>query len=306
MSKTQLPAAKVLAFMNQKYHTDYKYGPDDIILRKEAIASNVSTLDESTATVECVISTDDIDRQGDMVIPAGLDITDYVKNPKVLFNHDHSLLPVAKCTEITVKNNKVVAKVQFAVDTTLGGEIYKLVKGGFLKALSIGFAPTKMLTKGTRDFVQYVKENGIQASEDLQRVIQNWMLYEFSFVNIPANADCLTKALAADPTEHYAALQKYLKIDVKEEEQDVPVEVTTEVKEDAVTEVAVVAVVAVVVPEVKAEVTEVKTDPVVEVKRFANIIQKDSHIQEVVAAEVAKAIEAFKIQEARKSGRAII
>jgi len=125
--------------------------------------------------VRVVISTPEVDRAGDVVVPGGIDLSSYKSNPVVLWNHDPSC-PVARCVEIAVKDGAVEALVQFPPegDDAEADKLYKRVKNGVVNATSIGFNPTT---------AEPIKGGGLKyIACDLM---------EFSFVAIPANAEAL-------------------------------------------------------------------------------------------------------------------
>jgi len=80
------------------------------------------------------------DRTGDIVMTAGINLKDYAKNPIVLWAHDHQGLPVAKAVEFGIVAGKLEMIFEFATKEIyeFADTVYKLVKGGFLKGVSIG------------------------------------------------------------------------------------------------------------------------------------------------------------------------
>lgn len=114
-----------------------------------------------------VISTDNKDRQGEIVEQIGADVSFFKKNPVVLWAHDYQNLPIGLCDKLELIDNKWVAEGIFAPEEAnpFAQQVRKLYDGGFIKATSIGFLPKKR------------EEN----------IIKEWELLEFSFVPVPAN-----------------------------------------------------------------------------------------------------------------------
>jgi len=54
---------------------------------------------EKNGTFDVIISTEDIDRAGEIVRQDGWDFTNYKNNPIVLWGHDYYSLPIGVCTE---------------------------------------------------------------------------------------------------------------------------------------------------------------------------------------------------------------
>lgn len=128
---------------------------------------------DNTLTIEGYASTNDPDRQGDVVNVSawekGLD--NYLKNPILLAYHDHQR-PVGKVVEhkIDSKGLWIKAKISKAAQ-----DIYELVKDGIITAFSIGFR---------------VKDAEYNTLAELF-VIKELELHEISVVSVPANQNTL-------------------------------------------------------------------------------------------------------------------
>lgn len=129
--------------------------------------------------IRVIVSTGDVDREGDIIEPTGIDFTAYRKNPVVLYMHDHDE-PIARCVEIGVVNGRVEALVQFpdmgAAEKS--DEVYNLIKAGVLNAVSIGFIPLEW---------SYINDKDPWAG----RRFTKCECLEFSVVSVPANANAL-------------------------------------------------------------------------------------------------------------------
>ena len=137
------------------------------------------------------VSTEDIDRDGEVILTKGIDLKFFRKNPVILWGHDHGGLPVGKAEWIkrgtAGTTNALVAKAVFA-EHSLADEVWTLYKNGFLKAFSIGFIVTNY-----RD----PKENEFgDDTDDVRGVIDKCQLLEFSCCNVPANQAALVAAVA--------------------------------------------------------------------------------------------------------------
>lgn len=140
---------------------------------------NAKVKDLGEGKLEAIISTDDIDRHGEIVDINGIDIKNYEKNPVVMWAHDYSLPPIGKTLSLTKEKigKKMVLKtvMEFATGVSdLAREVYNLYKGGFMNAFSIGFIP--------------LEEEGNTYTES--------ELLEYSAVPIPANPNALLLAKA--------------------------------------------------------------------------------------------------------------
>lgn len=167
---------------------------DDLIVR--AFSSNVSLGKGDDRVVVAKISTTAVDREGDVVLPSGLQLQEFKANPVVLLNHDAGQLPVGRALAIRRTSDAVIAKVQFAerpAEHPITAEwipdtIYSLFKQKVLRAFSVGFIPVDMRGASDKDKKRY--------GDEAKRVITQWRLMEFSVVPIPANQEALAVEIA--------------------------------------------------------------------------------------------------------------
>lgn len=102
--------------------------------------SKVDMVNPSDRTLWAVVSTDDKDRDGDIVRPKGLNFDRFQVNPVILWAHEFRQPPVAKCLEVQQDDHQVRMKIQFA-DTAFARDIFKLYAGGFMNSWSLTFVP---------------------------------------------------------------------------------------------------------------------------------------------------------------------
>lgn len=129
-------------------------------------------------SIKQYISTTSLDRGKDIMLPKGLDESNYRKNPVVLFNHNKDLI-VGKNLWLKKESDGVLAKTQFA-NTPFADDIYILNKEGCLNAWSIGFMPRKWDYDQEKQITTYI----------------DWELFEYSSVSVPMNQDAVNTAKA--------------------------------------------------------------------------------------------------------------
>lgn len=123
-------------------------------------------------------STEDVDRDNEIVIAGGIDLVNFKKNPQVLWNHNRwsdRVTTIAKSLWQKVDGKGLLCKTQFA-KTDLANEVFELYSGGFLTSWSIGFM---------------VKEWMDNAETNI-RTFTRTELLEYSSVQIPANPEAVT------------------------------------------------------------------------------------------------------------------
>lgn len=131
--------------------------------------------DLGEGVIEAVIASEKKDRHGERLSIKGIDLSSYKQNPVVLWAHKQDEPPIGRTLSITKQADKLVAKIQFAInEDDFAHKIYKLYKGGFMRAFSIGFIPKDM---------------------DGDMFTQSEMI-EHSAVPIPANDEALALAVS--------------------------------------------------------------------------------------------------------------
>lgn len=189
-----------------------KLGDVRIFIKKSIMKIKYSNLvftpkeiNEEHHTIRAVFSTSDVDRHGEVVDQKSWLLDDFMKNPVVLFGHDHSQPPVGMITGLGYNSDgNLEGEVKFAAtEYPFAKVIWNLYKGGFMKAFSVGFSSGKV------DIV------------DDQVILKENTLYEISTVSVPANAMALAKSkgLNVEPleTKLAAELAKSLNVSLKEE-----------------------------------------------------------------------------------------
>jgi len=154
-------------------------------MKHKIYSVETKTVDDEAGIYEALISTEAVDRDGDIVVADGADIKNYMKNPVVLWAHDYRSLPVAKALKIEVMERiGIKATFQFPEPGTSeqADAVRKLWAGGFLNATSIGFIPKEWENReGDEDADDYL----------YPMKINKWELLEFSIVPVPANQEAL-------------------------------------------------------------------------------------------------------------------
>jgi len=120
------------------------------------------------------VSTVDRDRDGEVILPEGIDFTRYRANPILCWQHKLDIPAVGKCVSINADSRGLNCRFQFA-PTPFGKELFSLYGGGYLRAFSISFAP-----------LDFDRPTATHRSIEL---------YEISAVNLPSNPQALVQAI---------------------------------------------------------------------------------------------------------------
>ncbi|RJX29180.1 MAG: hypothetical protein C4525_14885 [Desulfarculus sp.] len=143
----------------------------------------VGRADEEQRTFWAVASSGAVDRQGDLIEAAGWDFTNFLKNPVIPWAHDYASPPVARALAIKVQGDRLLFQAQFPrpEEYAFADTIYRLYKGGYLRAFSVGFAPLES------ELVTHQVDGRSLTGTRYQRQ----ELYEISCVTLPANPEAL-------------------------------------------------------------------------------------------------------------------
>jgi hypothetical protein len=147
------------------------------------------------------ITTEEVDRDGEVVVARGMNDSHFKLNPIVTFQHAYSLPPVGR--SLWRKRSKdgplvgVLAKTQYPVrpDGWPGADwppdtAFALVQAGLLKGKSIGFLRLKSHAPTSHEIA------ADPAMADVRRVIDEWLLIEYACTFLPCNQNALVEAVS--------------------------------------------------------------------------------------------------------------
>lgn len=154
-----------------------------LAVSKQFVLDEVKQVDGEDLVLQFTISTGTVDRDNDTVNPDGWKLDNYLRNPVVLFAHDYQALPVARAEAIWVEGGSLKSKARFTSHDLypFGYMVYQFYQQGFMRATSVGFAPSKWQFSDDRKY-------GVDFQEQ--------ELLEYSCVPVPANPEALVDAKA--------------------------------------------------------------------------------------------------------------
>ena len=134
------------------------------------------------------LATNAVDRAGDMLVIAGMNAENFLKNPQFLWQHGASgalLNTIGKVLELKQTKSELFALVEYAPAeiSPLAEQVYQMDLAGMLPANSIGFSP-----------IEY------EANAFGGYTFTEWELIECSKVELPMNPDAVdgAKSLTID------------------------------------------------------------------------------------------------------------
>jgi HK97 family phage prohead protease len=180
-------------------------------------------VDEEAGIYEAWVSTESVDRDGDILLAEGAEVENYSKNPIVLFGHDYrnAGAVVAKTLQIDkLPGQGIKLMFQFLKRglSQSADLVHDLWRERYLNAMSVGFIPKK--------WEKRTDENG----EELQRgyLFTLWELLEGSIVTVPANQDALRAAYGEKYDEETISKVFDLEEEYTGDEKDPDIDLDTE------------------------------------------------------------------------------
>lgn len=163
-------------------------------MKKGIFSTKAEELDERT--VRFKISSEVVDRDGDILVAKGCDFTNFAKNAVFLGFHNQHDFPLGIPKNWGVEGDAVYCDVYFPTieelssDPASASEKAKLVdftyncyKTGMLNAVSVGFI--------AKEYEEILNKEGFVTGF---RILK-WELLEFSAVAVPANQDAIAQAV---------------------------------------------------------------------------------------------------------------
>jgi HK97 family phage prohead protease len=142
---------------------------------------NASIIKGDSGDISAIISTADMDRDGDTIKADGWVLDNYLKNPVILFAHKSHELPVARAGKVFVKDG---ALWQGDLDFTprevyeFGWTVGEMLRRGYLNTFSVGFNPIEWQERSDKSGFDFLRQE----------------LLENSIVPVPANPNAIVQA----------------------------------------------------------------------------------------------------------------
>lgn len=171
-----------------------QFARDDGIILKAQRVEEKAKFDKEKGTVRFVMSAEVEDRDRDIVVQAGLDTTEFMKNPVAPWAHRAGDPPVGQWSDIEKYLAGRPKRTEGTLTLTKGepqaDRLAIHFEAGSIRACSIGFMPTAI---ERREIPEDKKDSYFFAGF----IIHEAELYECSPCSIPANPAALAKAAAA-------------------------------------------------------------------------------------------------------------
>lgn len=169
------------------------------------IHPEIKVLDAAKGIVEYVASDETIDSYREVIKADGWRFNRFSKNAPFVDSHDYNTLEklLGKVIEMKVTGKKLVETVQWAIDVAdnkLAQLGWKMTAAGYLKAVSVGFIPVRMVSKWDSDpmaYAQAMQELGLGKDSGVRAIYLEQEQIELSACIIGANPNALAKSYKA-------------------------------------------------------------------------------------------------------------
>jgi hypothetical protein len=188
---------------------------EDRQLARVATAKAPSELLDGERADVSWITTEDIDREGDLVVSRGMNDSQFKANPMVTLQHCYYLPPVGRSLwRKRVKDGPTVgvkAKTQYPARPDDWPEpdwqpdvVFSLIKAGLLQGKSIGFVRLKSHAPSSQEIAARPELAAVN------RIIDEWLLLEYAVTFLPTNQAALVEAVSKGSVTLSSSLQDAL------------------------------------------------------------------------------------------------
>lgn len=161
-------------------------------MQTKALSAHIAP---SASGFTAVITSETIDRDGEVLIPSGMNSREFEQNPTLFWNHDYAE-PVGKAVgPLKRKEREIVADFVFAKRPDgYAGEFFPevaaaLVGQGIVSGVSVGYVPEEGGVRMATD-IDRKKYGG-----SVSRIFSRWKLLEVSLAPLQANPEALITAV---------------------------------------------------------------------------------------------------------------
>lgn len=180
--------------------------------------------DDGTRKATFIISTEDVDRDHDVIKQDGWVYDNFWKNPIMQVHHDSHQFPVGRFDNLWTTEGKTYGSVVFAEKGTseVADLAYDLIKQDILRSVSVGFRAVEPPEENEHGGYTYTKQE----------------LLEVSLVNVPANQNAQVVAKEYSDETKEIIFKDYA-VPEKDESESEPDESVADEPEEDVDEIEI-------------------------------------------------------------------
>ena len=143
-----------------------------------------------------VITSTAVDHDREVVLPSGIDLSGFRKNPVVTFAHRYDQLPLGRALWIKQEQTRIKAKTRYStrpegwVGEWLPDAVWHMVQSGDLRGKSIGFLPLEGHPPDAQDIRQRPELAGVHW------IYTRSLLLEYAVAPVQSNPEAMVEAVA--------------------------------------------------------------------------------------------------------------
>ena len=157
--------------------------------------SFIADLTTEGKTFTATITTNTIDRDGEVLLPEGMIKADFEKSGTIFWNHDYNR-PIGKSLSLAKSRDSWASTATFASrpDTHppaaewFPDTVHALMKQKVINCVSVGFNAVEVRNPSKKDIELF--------GSGVKRVFNRWELLEFSVAPLPSNPQALVSAVS--------------------------------------------------------------------------------------------------------------
>lgn len=158
-------------------------------------------ISEADGLVDYVASDESLDSYREIIAAKGWRFTRFAKNAPFVNSHDYDCISnlLGRVESARLEGRALVERVRWAKDVAESAMAqlgWKMTLGGYLKAVSVGFYPVKMVCNGRDGWTQALAELGIKPEDagEIRAIYLEQEQIELSACIIGANPNALAKS----------------------------------------------------------------------------------------------------------------
>ena len=149
-------------------------------------------VDDQARSFTATITTDAKDRDGEVLLPQGMDPVEFSESPTIFWNHDYDE-PIGIASELNREQHRwtstasLVGRPPTHVGEWKPDTVYWMMKQKVVRGVSVGFQPIESRKPTKKDIEMF--------GDGISRVYSKWKLLEFSVTPMQSNQQALIQSV---------------------------------------------------------------------------------------------------------------
>ncbi|ADX66841.1 HK97 family phage prohead protease [Weeksella virosa] len=158
-------------------------------------------------THQFIVSTENVNEYGYRILTAGIDVSQYERNPVVLYGHvrafDDPKRVIGRCVKLWKEDGKLLAEIEFDEADEFAKEIAGKVERGYIRMASLH-----------ADVVETSLDSSLTLPNQIMETVTKCKLIEISIVDVGGNNDALKLSRNGSTVELRKLKSEYKNVDM--------------------------------------------------------------------------------------------